>query len=131
MVTMLVNHYALNLVRVSTGRKFLDQFSFILILEGMEMIHFRCGRMQRDRFITCQRKEIFCCFHLNEMHMKFRGKLTLTSIFRQMLVEVQSWPYSFPASEDFLKSDRRGSVSGRLLVRDRYQPFLFFFSTGM
>ncbi|KAA8528384.1 hypothetical protein F0562_035739 [Nyssa sinensis] len=39
---------------------------------------------------------------------------------RQMMVEVQSWPYSFPASEDFPKSDQRGNVNGRLLVRDRY-----------
>lgn len=38
----------------------------------------------------------------------------------QMMNEVQSWPYSFPASEDFLKSDQRGYVSGRLLVLDRY-----------
>ncbi|KAG1361069.1 putative rhamnogalacturonate lyase B [Cocos nucifera] len=34
--------------------------------------------------------------------------------------EVESWPYSFPASEDFQKSSQRGSVSGKLLVRDRY-----------
>ncbi|KAG8377399.1 hypothetical protein BUALT_Bualt08G0029000 [Buddleja alternifolia] len=39
---------------------------------------------------------------------------------RQMLVEVQSWPYSFPASEDFQSSDQRGTVSGKLLVSDRY-----------
>lgn len=39
---------------------------------------------------------------------------------KQMLIEVQSWPYSFPASEDFPSSDRRGNVSGRLLVKDRY-----------
>lgn len=38
----------------------------------------------------------------------------------QMMTEVQSWPYSFPASEDFQKSDQRGNVSGRLLVLDRY-----------
>ncbi|KAL5847069.1 hypothetical protein ACOSQ3_010593 [Xanthoceras sorbifolium] len=38
----------------------------------------------------------------------------------QMMSEVQSWPYSFPASEDFQKSEHRGRVSGRLLVRDRY-----------
>jgi rhamnogalacturonan endolyase len=36
------------------------------------------------------------------------------------MIEVQSWPYSFPASEDFPKSDQRGNVSGRLLVRDRW-----------
>ncbi|KAH7567627.1 hypothetical protein JRO89_XS07G0107800 [Xanthoceras sorbifolium] len=38
----------------------------------------------------------------------------------QMLIEVQSWPYNFPASEEFPKSNQRGSVSGRLQVRDRY-----------
>ncbi|XP_021832103.1 probable rhamnogalacturonate lyase B [Prunus avium] len=38
----------------------------------------------------------------------------------QMMMEVQCWPYSFPASEDFPKSHQRGSVSGRLLIRDRY-----------
>ncbi|CAH9065782.1 unnamed protein product [Cuscuta epithymum] len=39
---------------------------------------------------------------------------------RQMLVEVQSWPYSFPESKDFLSADQRGNVSGRLLVSDKY-----------
>ncbi|GLT60573.1 hypothetical protein SLA2020_333340 [Shorea laevis] len=38
----------------------------------------------------------------------------------QMAIEVQSWPYSFPASEDFPKSDQRGNVSGQLLVQDKY-----------
>ncbi|GMY17460.1 probable rhamnogalacturonate lyase B [Fagus crenata] len=38
----------------------------------------------------------------------------------QMMNEVQSWPYSFPASEDFQKSDQRGNVGGRLFVLDRY-----------
>ncbi|PON59606.1 Rhamnogalacturonate lyase [Parasponia andersonii] len=38
----------------------------------------------------------------------------------QMMTEVQSWPYSFPASEDFQKSDQRGNVGGRLLVLDRH-----------
>lgn len=40
--------------------------------------------------------------------------------FMQMMIEVQSWPYCFPASEDFPKSDQRGNVNGRLLIRDRY-----------
>ncbi|KAL3830381.1 hypothetical protein ACJIZ3_019183 [Penstemon smallii] len=39
---------------------------------------------------------------------------------RQMSIEDQSWPYSFPASEDFQSSDQRGNLSGRLLVSDRY-----------
>ncbi|XP_022773018.1 probable rhamnogalacturonate lyase B isoform X2 [Durio zibethinus] len=38
----------------------------------------------------------------------------------QMLTEVQSWPYNFPASEDFPKSEQRGCVSGRLQVSDRH-----------
>ncbi|PWA36453.1 Carbohydrate-binding-like fold [Artemisia annua] len=39
---------------------------------------------------------------------------------RQMMVEVSSWPYSFPSSEDFPKSNQRGNVYGKLLVHDRF-----------
>ncbi|KAG6699251.1 hypothetical protein I3843_08G058000 [Carya illinoinensis] len=39
---------------------------------------------------------------------------------KQMKVEVESWPYHFPDSEDFPSSDQRGSVSGGLHIRDRY-----------
>ncbi|KDP41512.1 hypothetical protein JCGZ_15919 [Jatropha curcas] len=39
---------------------------------------------------------------------------------QQMEIEVQSWPYFFPASEDYQKPDQRGNVSGRLLVKDRF-----------
>ncbi|KAL5559927.1 hypothetical protein UlMin_036138 [Ulmus minor] len=39
----------------------------------------------------------------------------------QMMVEVQSWPYNFPASEDLPRSNQRGSLSGKLLVQDRYK----------
>ncbi|CAA0843326.1 Rhamnogalacturonate lyase family protein [Striga hermonthica] len=39
---------------------------------------------------------------------------------RQMQVEVECWPYAFPASQDFQPADQRGSVTGRLLVSDRY-----------
>ncbi|CAL5205313.1 unnamed protein product [Lathyrus oleraceus] len=38
----------------------------------------------------------------------------------QMLVEVQSWPYNFPESDDFPKWDERGNVCGRLMVKERY-----------
>ncbi|KAJ7958892.1 Rhamnogalacturonate lyase family protein [Quillaja saponaria] len=38
----------------------------------------------------------------------------------QMMTEVQGWPYCFPASEDFLKSEQRGTICGRLLVLDRH-----------
>ncbi|MCL7034613.1 hypothetical protein MKW94_014992 [Papaver nudicaule] len=36
---------------------------------------------------------------------------------KQMLIEVKSWPYNFPASEDFSSSLQRGKVSGRLLTQ--------------
>ncbi|KAL2940331.1 Rhamnogalacturonate lyase [Bienertia sinuspersici] len=36
----------------------------------------------------------------------------------QMLKEVKSWPYEFPASPDFPKANQRGSVEGRLLIND-------------
>ncbi|KAL0367889.1 UNVERIFIED_CONTAM: hypothetical protein Scaly_1007800 [Sesamum calycinum] len=39
---------------------------------------------------------------------------------RRMQEEVESWPYSFPLSEDFVKSNERGAVSGQLLVDDWY-----------
>lgn len=49
-----------------------------------------------------------------------------------MKIEAQSWPYNFLASQDFPKSDQRGNVSGRLLVRDRcftcsYILFCFYY----
>ncbi|KAB1200353.1 Rhamnogalacturonate lyase [Morella rubra] len=39
---------------------------------------------------------------------------------QQMVVEVESWPYNFTQSEDFLPADQRGTVTGQLLVSDRY-----------
>ncbi|KAJ4963498.1 hypothetical protein NE237_023437 [Protea cynaroides] len=39
---------------------------------------------------------------------------------QQMLTEVQNWPYSFPASNDFPSSDQRGTVTGRLFIQDRF-----------
>ncbi|KAI3859554.1 hypothetical protein MKX03_024008 [Papaver bracteatum] len=38
----------------------------------------------------------------------------------QLSKEVKSWPYSFPASDDFPAADQRGTVTGSLSVRDRY-----------
>ncbi|KAL0449520.1 UNVERIFIED_CONTAM: hypothetical protein Slati_1508400 [Sesamum latifolium] len=40
---------------------------------------------------------------------------------QRMQKEVESWPYSFPLSEDFVKSNKRGAVSGQLLVDDWYK----------
>lgn len=36
-----------------------------------------------------------------------------------MLIETGSWPYDFPISDDFPYAEERGTLSGRLLVRDR------------
>ncbi|KAL6572548.1 hypothetical protein OROMI_013506 [Orobanche minor] len=49
---------------------------------------------------------------------------------QQTLVEVQSWPYSFPASDDFQPADERGNVTGRLLVSDRYASCDYISSSG-
>ncbi|PKI61471.1 hypothetical protein CRG98_018154 [Punica granatum] len=39
---------------------------------------------------------------------------------RQMLIDAESWPYNFTQSEDFPPSSQRGTVTGQLLIRDRY-----------
>ncbi|XP_062030220.1 probable rhamnogalacturonate lyase B [Rosa rugosa] len=39
---------------------------------------------------------------------------------KQMMTEVKSWPYEFPASTDFPTSKQRGNVSGRIRVRDSF-----------
>lgn len=41
-----------------------------------------------------------------------------------MTIEVESWPYNFPASEDYQKSEQRGNLSGRFLVYDRYVRYM-------
>lgn len=38
----------------------------------------------------------------------------------QAQAEESKWPYSFIESEDFPKAAKRGSIQGRLFVRDRY-----------
>ncbi|KAF3790210.1 Rhamnogalacturonate lyase [Nymphaea thermarum] len=44
----------------------------------------------------------------------------------QMILEVQSWPYDFPASADFPTADERGSLSGRLMVKDRHVLYIYY-----
>ncbi|KAI3832438.1 hypothetical protein MKX03_020672 [Papaver bracteatum] len=38
----------------------------------------------------------------------------------QLQQEAQKWPYNFISSTDYPKSDQRGTVNGRTLVRDRF-----------
>lgn len=38
----------------------------------------------------------------------------------QMMIETKKWPYDFPSSKDFPGARQRGSITGRLLVRDTY-----------
>nr|XP_009803166.1 PREDICTED: uncharacterized protein LOC104248578 isoform X4 [Nicotiana sylvestris] len=45
----------------------------------------------------------------------------------QMLVEVQSWPYSFPASEDFPSSSQRGGGLGRTIILQSLALLILFF----
>ncbi|KAG9135726.1 hypothetical protein Leryth_002445 [Lithospermum erythrorhizon] len=39
---------------------------------------------------------------------------------RQMVEETKKWPYDFPLSRDLLRANQRGTVTGRLMVNDRY-----------
>ncbi|KAL0396467.1 UNVERIFIED_CONTAM: hypothetical protein Scaly_0095100 [Sesamum calycinum] len=39
---------------------------------------------------------------------------------KQMSEETKKWPYDFPMSVDFPRASQRGTISGRLLLRDRY-----------
>ncbi|URD74020.1 Rhamnogalacturonate lyase [Musa troglodytarum] len=56
--------------------------------------------------------------YLNSASTKSDLKLLWEDAKKQARVEEGSWPYKFPASKDFQKSEQRGSVSGRLLVVD-------------
>ncbi|XP_019177210.1 PREDICTED: rhamnogalacturonate lyase B-like isoform X2 [Ipomoea nil] len=38
--------------------------------------------------------------------------------WKRMNQEVENWPYDFPLSKDYMKSQQRGTVRGRLLVHD-------------
>ncbi|XP_004287322.1 PREDICTED: probable rhamnogalacturonate lyase B [Fragaria vesca subsp. vesca] len=48
----------------------------------------------------------------------------------QMVQEVKSWPYNFISSQDYPPSNQRGSVSGQLLVNDRYIPGIWVASSA-
>ncbi|PIN23675.1 Rhamnogalacturonan endolyase [Handroanthus impetiginosus] len=39
---------------------------------------------------------------------------------KQMSEETKKWPYDFPLSRDFPHANQRGTISGRLLIRDGY-----------
>ncbi|KAL9152129.1 hypothetical protein ABFS82_11G099200 [Erythranthe guttata] len=39
---------------------------------------------------------------------------------KQMSQETKKWPYDFPLSSEFPKANQRGTINGRLFVRDRY-----------
>ncbi|KAK1276228.1 hypothetical protein QJS04_geneDACA005763 [Acorus gramineus] len=58
--------------------------------------------------------------YLNSNHSGTDNKSLWEDAKLQMQKEVESWPYSFPVSDDFPKADERGSVRGQLVVRDRY-----------
>ncbi|XP_057434879.1 probable rhamnogalacturonate lyase B isoform X2 [Lotus japonicus] len=58
--------------------------------------------------------------YLNSLSNGFSPIILWEDAKQQTVNEIESWPYTFPASEDFLSSDQRGKVEGRLLVRDRY-----------
>ncbi|KAM7514480.1 hypothetical protein LguiA_004063 [Lonicera macranthoides] len=58
--------------------------------------------------------------YLNSIPDKNNALSLWNNAKEQVNKEVNNWPYSFPASVDFPKSNDRGKVRGRLLVQDRY-----------
>ncbi|XP_065847851.1 probable rhamnogalacturonate lyase B isoform X2 [Euphorbia lathyris] len=56
--------------------------------------------------------------YLNSVEDKLDALSLWDDAKQQMLKEVESWPYDFPASKDFAHSDERGQISGRLQVED-------------
>ncbi|KDO81262.1 hypothetical protein CISIN_1g0389792mg, partial [Citrus sinensis] len=67
-------------------------------------------------------KKIFGPFlvYVNSVAGKGDRQMLWRDANRQFMNEVKSWPYKFPASKDFARSNKRGSISGRLIVKDRY-----------
>ncbi|EEF35024.1 lyase, putative [Ricinus communis] len=68
--------------------------------------------------------------YLNSVPPGYDSRFLWEDAKTQMMTEVQSWPYSFPASEDFQKSEQRGNICGRLLVKDRYLNEDYIFASG-
>ncbi|GAB4839481.1 hypothetical protein Ancab_029005 [Ancistrocladus abbreviatus] len=58
--------------------------------------------------------------HVNSVPKEDDWHLLWHNAKQQLMIEEESWPYNFPASEDFLSSDKRGSITGRLLICERY-----------
>ncbi|XP_065875155.1 uncharacterized protein [Euphorbia lathyris] len=67
-------------------------------------------------------KKVFgpVCVYLNSISPQDDPFLLWEDAKEQMLIEVESWPYNFPQSEDFPYSDQRATISGQLLIHDRY-----------
>lgn len=84
------------------------------------------GRMLNNRFAQSLMDYVRAVILSNYME-KDSSKLKF-----QTLNESESWPYSFPASEDFPKWNQRGNISGRLQVQDRsvFVSILVFVSTN-
>ncbi|KAB1200354.1 Rhamnogalacturonate lyase [Morella rubra] len=58
--------------------------------------------------------------YLNSVKSKIETQNLWPDAKKQMLHEVDSWPYNFAQSKDFPTADQRGTVVGQMVVRDRY-----------
>ncbi|WCJ32029.1 Rhamnogalacturonate lyase family protein [Euphorbia peplus] len=67
-------------------------------------------------------KKVFgpVCIYLNSVSPQHDHLLLWEDAKEQLLIEVENWPYNFPQSKDFPYSDQRATISGQLLVHDRY-----------
>lgn len=60
------------------------------------------------------------CIYLNSEPEAATADSLWENAKEQMNKEIQSWPYAFPASPDFPKSEQRGKVRGKFFIQDRY-----------
>ncbi|KAM7489118.1 hypothetical protein LguiB_026602 [Lonicera macranthoides] len=58
--------------------------------------------------------------YLNKASQNDDHQKLWTDAKEQLAIETRSWPYDFALSKDHPHPDQRGTVTGRLLVRDRY-----------
>ncbi|KAJ1382160.1 Rhamnogalacturonate lyase [Sesbania bispinosa] len=63
--------------------------------------------------------------YLNSASYKVNFRSLWSDAVQQLSKEVKSWPYDFPKSKDFLPSNQRGAVAGRLKVQERGESSIY------
>lgn len=100
----------------------LDRHEFFPLnfnLKDASIVDFKLILMMCLTFFTYFNVRFAKTSHFNILHIfqKLYAQSHLPNL--QMNEEVASWPYEFPVSKDYIKSNQRGTVRGQLLVHDR------------